>query len=122
MQASHVWAKNLGNVGGDAPTSFNPEIIYGTPVANRFNLAANRGNVSQTRRNRLLISAVYDVPVGNNRKFPGHLNNFAEALFEGWSISTGQSLGNGSLSRADDQFELRSGKPESFLSRSLPAP
>ena len=71
LQASHVWAKSLGNVGGDAPTSFNPEIIYGTPVANRFNLAANRGNVSQTRRNRLLVSAVYDVPVGRSQKiFP----------------------------------------------------
>jgi hypothetical protein len=88
MQASHVWAKNIGNVGGDAPTSFNPEVIYGTPVANRFNLAANRGNVSQTRRNRLLISAVYDVPVGSNRRFLGHMNNFAEGLFGGWSVST----------------------------------
>jgi hypothetical protein len=88
MQASHVWAKNLGDVGGDAPTSFNPEVIYGTPVANRFDLAANRGNVAQTRRHRFLISAVYDLPVGSNRKFLGHMNNFSEALFGGWSIST----------------------------------
>jgi hypothetical protein len=44
LQASHVWAKSLGNVGGDAPTTFNPEIIYGTPVANRFDLSADRGN------------------------------------------------------------------------------
>ncbi len=38
FQASHVWAKSLGNIGGDDPTTFNPEIIYGTPVANRFDL------------------------------------------------------------------------------------
>jgi hypothetical protein len=88
LQASHVWAKNLGNVGGDAPTSFNPEVIYGTPVANRFDLAANRGNVAQTRRHRLLVSAVYDVPVGSNRRFLGHMNYFSEALFGGWSVST----------------------------------
>src|SRR6201987_4788876 len=29
LQASHVWAKSLGNVGGDAPTTFFPEAIYG---------------------------------------------------------------------------------------------
>jgi hypothetical protein len=45
FQASHLWAKSLGNIGGDAPTTFNPEIIYGTPVANRFDLSANRGNM-----------------------------------------------------------------------------
>jgi hypothetical protein len=88
MQGSHVWAKNIGNVGGDAPTTFNPEVIYGTPVANRFNLAANRGNVAQTRRQRLLISAVYDLPAGTNRKFFNHMNYFSEALFGGWSVST----------------------------------
>jgi carboxypeptidase family protein len=88
LQASHAWAKSLGNVGGDAPTAFNPEIIYGTPVANRFDLAANRGNVAQTRRQRFLLSALYDVPVGNNRKFFGHMRAVPEAVLGGWSVST----------------------------------
>jgi hypothetical protein len=88
FQASHVWAKSLGNVGGDAPTTFNPEIIYGTPVANRFDLAADRGNMSATRRDRFLLSAVYDLPVGKNRKYFSAMNRFAEALTGGWSIST----------------------------------
>jgi hypothetical protein len=88
FQASHVWAKSLGNIGGDAPTTFNPEIIYGTPVANRFNLAANRGNMADTRRNRFLLSAVYDLPVGQNRKFLSHMNRFSDLAFGGWSIST----------------------------------
>src|SRR5258708_13927587 len=92
MQASHVWAKNLGNVGGDEPTSFNPEVIYGTPVANRFDLAANRGNVAQTRRHRLLVSAVYDVPAGRNRKFLGHMNQFSEAVLRGWVFRTAPPL------------------------------
>ena len=88
FQASHVWAKSLGNVGGDAPTTFNPEIIYGTPVANRFDLSANRGNMAATRRNRFLLSAVYDVPVGQNRKFFSHMNRFSDLAFGGWSVST----------------------------------
>ncbi len=88
LQASHVWAKNLGDVGGDAPTTFNPEIIYGTPVADRFDLAANRGNMAGTRRNRFLLSAVYDLPVGRNRKFLPHMNRFSDLAIGGWSIST----------------------------------
>jgi hypothetical protein len=88
LQSSHVWAKNLGNVGGDAPTTFNPEIIYGTPVANRFDLAADRGNVAATRRNRLLVTALYDLPVGKNRKFFTHMKTVPEEVFGGWSFST----------------------------------
>jgi hypothetical protein len=88
LQASHVWAKSIGDVGGDAPTAFNPEIIYGTPVANRFNLAANRGNAAATRRNRLLVSAVYDLPVGNNRRLFHHMKAVPEAIIGGWSAST----------------------------------
>jgi hypothetical protein len=88
FQASHVWAKSLGNIGGDAPTTFNPEIIYGTPVANRFNLSANRGNMADTRRNRFLLSAVYDLPIGQNRKFLSHMNRFSDLTIGGWSIST----------------------------------
>jgi hypothetical protein len=88
FQASHVWAKSLGNIGGDAPTTFNPEVIYGTPVADRFDLAANRGNMADTRRNRFLLSAVYDLPVGQNRKFFSHMNRWSDAMLGGWSIST----------------------------------
>jgi hypothetical protein len=83
-----VWAKSIGNVGGDAPTTFNPEIIYGTPVANRFDLAANRGNMAATRRNRFLLSAVYDVPVGQGRKFFAHMNRVSDLAFGGWNTST----------------------------------
>jgi Carboxypeptidase regulatory-like domain len=88
FQASHVWAKSIGDVGGDAPTVFNPEIIYGTPVANRFDLAANRGNMAATRRNRFLLSAVYDLPVGRNRQFAAHMNRVGEVVLGGWSLST----------------------------------
>jgi len=88
FQASHVWAKSLGDVGGDAPTTFNPEIIYGTPVADRFDLAANRGNMAATRRHRFLLSAVYDLPVGRNRSLLAHMNRVAEAVLGDWSLST----------------------------------
>jgi len=88
LQASHVWAKSLGNVGGDAPTAFSPEVIYGTPVADRFDLQANRGNVAAVRRNRVLVSAIYEVPVGNDRRFFSHMGRVPQAIFGGWLFST----------------------------------
>jgi hypothetical protein len=88
LQASHVWAKSLGNVGGDAPTAFSPEVIYGTPVADRFDLRANRGNIAAVRRHRVLVSAIYEVPVGSNRKFFNHMGRVPGAILGGWSLST----------------------------------
>jgi hypothetical protein len=88
LQASHVWAKSLGNVGGDAPTAFSPEVIYGTPVADRFDLQANRGNVAAVRRNRVLVSGIYELPIGNNRRFFSHIGPLPQAIFGGWSVST----------------------------------
>ena len=88
LQGSYVWAKSLGNVGGDAPTAFSPEVIYGTPVANRFDLAANRGNIAAVRRNRVLVSAIYELPVGQGRRLLSHMSAVPQAFFGGWSIST----------------------------------
>ena len=88
LQGSYVLAKSLGNVGGDAPTAFSPEVIYGTPVANRFDLAANRGNIAAVRRNRVLVSAIYELPVGRGRRFLNSMSAVPQAFFGGWSIST----------------------------------
>jgi hypothetical protein len=88
FQASHTWAKNLGNVGGDAPTAFSPEVIYGTPVADRFALSANRGNIAGTRQHRVLVSAIYQLPVGKNRAFRSNMNAAGNALIGGWEVST----------------------------------
>jgi hypothetical protein len=88
LQASHLWAKSLGNVGGDAPTAFSPEVIYGTPVANRFELRANRGDIAAVRRHRVLVSAIYELPFGSGRRFFSHMGSVPQAVFGGWSIST----------------------------------
>jgi hypothetical protein len=62
--------------------------LAGTSVANRFDLSANRGKMAGTRRNRFLLSAVYDVPVGQNRKFLSHMNRISDLALGGWSVST----------------------------------
>jgi hypothetical protein len=88
FQASHVWSKNLGNVSGDAPGAFTPEVIYGTPVADRYNLRLNRGNIAGTRQQRVLVSAIYQLPVGKERTFLKNMNRFEDAILGGWEVST----------------------------------
>jgi hypothetical protein len=90
-------------------------------VANRFDLPANRGNMAGTRRNAFLLSAMYDVPVGQNRKFLSHMNRISDLALGGWSVSA-QSLGDRTISDADHKFELRSRQSQPFLSRQLTAP
>jgi len=88
FQVNHTWAKNLSNAAGDAPSVFAPEVNYGTPVADRFNLRANRGNVVGTRRQRFLVSAIYQLPFGNNRQYLSNMNRLEDAVLGGWQIST----------------------------------
>jgi len=88
FQFSDTWAKNLGNVGGDGPAAFSPEVIYGTPIADRFNLGLNRGNVAGTRRNRVLVSAIYQLPAGKGRAFLNRMHPIGNAILGGWELST----------------------------------
>ena len=88
LQASETWAKNLGNGGGDAPTAFSPEIIYGTPVADRFALNLNRGNIAGTRQQRGLLSAIYQLPFGKGRSYLKNAHAIVDGLLGGWELST----------------------------------
>ncbi len=88
FQVNHTWAKNLSNAAGDAPSIFAPEVNYGVPVADRFHLAANRGNVVGTRRQRFLVSAIYQLPFGRQRRFLSGMNRFNDAILGGWELST----------------------------------
>jgi hypothetical protein len=88
FQVNHTWARNLGNTGGDAPTVFAPEVIYGTAVGDRFNLNLNRGNITGTRQNRVVASAIYQLPFGKNRRFLKNMNSIGNALLAGWEAST----------------------------------
>ena len=62
--------------------------IYGTPVADRFALSANRGNIAGTRRNRALVSAIYQLPVGKDRAYLKRMNRAENAVLGGWELST----------------------------------
>ena len=55
FDASYTLAKNLADNQGDVPTAFAGEVNYGIPIADRFNVNSDYGNVEGTRRQRFLL-------------------------------------------------------------------
>ena len=88
LQASYNFAKNLTDAGSDVPSSLPAELGSAAVLADRFNLRNNRGNDYATRRNRGLISAIYQLPFGKGRQFLSNSNKLVNGLLGGWQIST----------------------------------
>lgn len=85
FQSSYTWAKNLSNALGTAPTTFSAE--NGPTTLNRFNIAADYGNVVFTHRNRFLTTFFWDVPVGAGKKYMNGAKGFANGALGGWSVA-----------------------------------
>lgn len=107
FDANYTFSNNEANNQGDAPGSFAGEVNYGLPVADRFNLQRNYGNVSGTRHHRALISGVYQLPFGKGRAFMSG-NGFAGKVLGGWDLTNITMLETGpwltpSVSGAADQ-------------------
>ena len=107
FDASYTLAKNLADNQGDTPTAFAGEVNYGIPIADRFNVNSDYGNVEGTRRQRFLFTGVYQLPVGQGRAF---LNDggWENALLGGWEMNTVTLLQTGpwqtpSISTSYDQ-------------------
>lgn len=79
FEANYTLAKNLANNQGDAPSAFAGEVNYGVPVADRFNLRNNYGNVEGTRHDRFLLTSIYQLPAGRGR--------LEDIVLGGWELT-----------------------------------
>jgi hypothetical protein len=85
--ANYTFADNVADNQGDVPTTFAGEVSYGLPIADRFHIRQNLGNVEGTRRQRLLLSGIYQLPFGKGRSFMNS-NGIANAFLGGWDLTT----------------------------------
>lgn len=95
LQGTFDWAKDLTNAGGDAPTAFNieqgsigPPGVGLTGINDRFNLRLDRGNAAGVRRNRFLLTGVYQLPFGRGKTLLNKSNRAVDAVLGGWQLST----------------------------------
>lgn len=107
FDANYTLAKNLADNQGDVPTAFAGEVNYGIPIADRFHVRNDYGNVEGTRRQRFLLSGLWQLPVGQGRAF---LNSggWTNALLGGWEMTNVTLLETGpwltpSISNSYDQ-------------------
>lgn len=87
FDANYTLAKNLADNQGDTPTAFAGEVNYGIPIADRFHVRNDYGNVEGTRRSRFLFSGIYQLPFGQGREFLNHAG-LLDKVAGGWQLNT----------------------------------
>lgn len=85
--ANYTLAKNQADNQGDTPSGFPGEVNYGIPIADRFHIPADYGNVEGTRRHRFLLSGIYQLPVGEGRAFLSR-PSLVSRILGGWDLNT----------------------------------
>jgi hypothetical protein len=86
LQSSWVWSKNLSTAEGDESNGgFVNE--NGPRITDRFNIRADYGNVSYSRRHRWLTTARWDIPVGHGQRWGSKMNSTLNAVAGNWQTS-----------------------------------
>jgi hypothetical protein len=116
--ANYTLAQNQADNQGDNPSGFAGEVNYGYPIADRFHVGSDYGNEEGTRRHRMLLTAVYELPFGEGRAMLNH-HSLLSAIAGGWNINTITLLETGpwltpSISTSADQSNTDLGPRGAF--------
>ncbi len=85
FQGSYIYARNLSNNAGYAPTAFTGE--NGGTISDQYHPGYDYGNVSFTRRNRFLATFLYELPFGRGKKFLSGSNGLMDRVVGGWQVA-----------------------------------
>jgi hypothetical protein len=87
FDANYTFANSQADNQGDAPSAFAGEVNYGLPIADRFNIKQDLGNVVGTRHHRILLTGVYQLPFGRGRNYMSS-GGVKDAFLGGWDLTT----------------------------------
>ena len=90
FDAAYTYAKNLSDNQGsygtfNAPTFVDEQGGYNATYS--YDRHIDYGNVTGTRRHRLLASGVAQLPVGRGKRIGGGMGRLADAAVGGWQVS-----------------------------------
>jgi len=88
LQAGYTFAKNLTNAEGTAQLIPGFPYEAGATYTNKYDHRGDRGNDFATRRHRLLVTGLYELPVGRGKLLLKNSNHIVDALLGGWQLST----------------------------------
>ena len=86
LLASYTFSKFLDNVGGPN-TWANANANFGENIRNVYNLAAEKSVDGTDITHSVVMSYVYELPVGKGRKFGSGMNSVVNAIVGGWQTS-----------------------------------
>jgi Carboxypeptidase regulatory-like domain len=89
--ASYTFSKFIDNV--EATTDWS--LTGSDAVRNFYNLAAERSVDANDTPNSLVVSYIYELPVGTGKKFGSHMNRAVDAAIGGWQVSGISTFKNG---------------------------
>jgi len=84
FQGSYTFSKNL-STNGYNPTAFATEA--GGQVQDLNNIGLDYGNVPYTRRNRVLVTFLYELPFGKGKTMLSGLNPVVDRIVGGWELA-----------------------------------
>jgi hypothetical protein len=84
FQGSYAFSKNL-STNGYNPTAFATEA--GGAIQDLNNIGLDYGNVPYTRRNRVLVTFLYELPFGKGKTMLNGLNPVVDRIVGGWELA-----------------------------------
>src|SRR5690349_57921 len=93
LVSSYTWSKFLGNTNDTANPDAGSLGQNNGPYSNYYNRRADYGPLESDVEHRLLLSAVYELPFGQGRRWLTH--SFARHLAGGWVVGALTSLQSG---------------------------
>ena len=90
LEGSYVYTRNLTNVYGatsGSTASFGAANEFGGTLSDPYNPGLDYGNVPFSRRQRFLLTFLYELPFGKGKPFLSGSNALVNRIVGGWNIS-----------------------------------
>jgi len=90
LEASYVYSRSLTNIYGataGSTASFQSANEFGGTLSDPYNPSLDYGNVPFTRRHRVLITFLYELPFGKGKMFLNGSNPYVSRVVGGWTLS-----------------------------------
>ncbi len=90
LEASYVFTRNLTNVYGaigGSTAGFGTANEFGGTLSDPYNPNLDYGNVPFSRRQRFLLTFLYELPFGKGKRFANNANSVVSRVVGGWNLS-----------------------------------
>jgi carboxypeptidase family protein len=88
FEGSYIYTRDLSNVDGNASTTadqFPGE--FGGTITDPAHPGLDYGNLAYARRNRALVTFLYELPFGKGKQFMNSANKMVDGVLGGWELS-----------------------------------